>query len=218
MPDLSTALLSNTGAIDAVGSVLFANKRSIMGILPDVTIEEHHTDELIITDNPVETGTAISDHAYKMPPEVSMCVGWSASTGKLNLLVGGSIFGGATSLILVYLALQKLQSSAIPLIVSTGKRLYTNMLIKSLSVTTDEDSENALMVMITFKYVNIVKTKTTTIDIKQVANPEATAPTTDAGTVAATPVKPNESLLYQGAQAISGAIGSITSVVQGLAK
>jgi hypothetical protein len=40
-----------------------------------VVVSEKHSDTLEITEHPVETGAAISDHAYKRPSEVVMEVG-----------------------------------------------------------------------------------------------------------------------------------------------
>ena len=123
---------------ESVGSLLLAGKgRTIMGLFADETVEEKHKDELKITEHPTEAGAAISDHVYKETPELTMKVGWSESAGKLNGYVGNTALGGATSLVAVYESIQTLQKTKLPLIVSTGKRLYTNMLIKSLSCTTD---------------------------------------------------------------------------------
>jgi hypothetical protein len=41
--------------------------RKIGVIIPDVVVSEKHSDTLEITEHPVETGAAISDHAYKRP-------------------------------------------------------------------------------------------------------------------------------------------------------
>ena len=41
--------------------------RSIGGIIPDVTIEEVHTDEIELTQHPVQQGAAITDHKFKKP-------------------------------------------------------------------------------------------------------------------------------------------------------
>jgi soluble lytic murein transglycosylase-like protein len=49
--------------------------RKIGMIIPDVVVSEKHSDTLEITEHPVETGAAISDHAYKRPSEVVMEVG-----------------------------------------------------------------------------------------------------------------------------------------------
>lgn len=39
---------------ETVGSLLFGGHRSIMGLFADVVIEENHSDELVITEHPVE--------------------------------------------------------------------------------------------------------------------------------------------------------------------
>lgn len=205
---LNNALSSvaTSSATEIAGSLLLAGQgRSIMGLFADVTIEEKHKDELQITEHPTEVGAAITDHAFKETPEVSMKVGWSESAGKLNGFVGDSILSGTVSLIAVYEALQQLQNNAILLIVSTGKRLYTNMLIKSLSCTTDMTTENVLMIDITFKNVILVKTSETTVLVENQADPSATASVQNGGTVQAKEVDSSALSKITGSGAIGGA-------------
>lgn len=169
---------------EVAGSLLLAGKgRTIMGLFADVTIEEKHKDELIITEHPTEVGSSFHDHAYKEAPEVTMKVGWSESAGRLNGYVGDTILGGTFGLVAVYETLQQLQNSRIPLIVSTGKRLYTSMLIKSLGNTTDIQAENALMIDITFKKILIVQTSETSVLIENQQNPEQTSSVENGGTL-----------------------------------
>lgn len=193
---ITTALggLSNP-LVEKVGSLLLSGRgRTIMGLFADVTVEEKHKDELKITEHPTEVGAPINDHAYKEAPEVSMKVGWSESAGKLNGLVGDSFLGGNTSLNIVYQTLLQLQESAVPLVISTGKRLYTNMLIKSLGCTTDLQTENVLMIDLTFKKINLVQTSETEVLVENQANPAETSGVSDGGTVQPKPVE-NTSLL-----------------------
>lgn len=181
-PLLSTALSSPL--TEKAASLLLAGQgRTIMGLFADVTIEEKHKDEVEITEHPTDVGSPFSDHAYKTPPEVSMKIGWSESAGRLNGMVGDSILSETTGLIAVYEALQALQDNFMRLVVSTGKRLYTNMLIKSLTCTTDLTTENILMIDITFKKVFIVQTSETTVLVENQQAPELTAQAQDAGTV-----------------------------------
>ncbi|MCS3526746.1 hypothetical protein VSN93_16780 [Acinetobacter johnsonii] len=181
-PLLSTALSSPL--TEKAASLLLAGQgRTIMGLFADVTIEEKHKDEVEITEHPTDVGSPFSDHAYKTPPEVSMKIGWSESAGRLNGMVGDSILSETTGLIAVYEALQALQDNFMRLVVSTGKRLYTNMLIKSLTCTTDLTTENILMIDITFKKVFIVQTSETTVLVENQQAPELTAQVQDAGTV-----------------------------------
>ncbi|MFH4043684.1 phage baseplate protein, partial [Acinetobacter baumannii] len=87
----------------------------------------------------------------------TMKIGWSESAGRMNGLIGNTFIGADLSLLGIYQGLQALQGQR--LIISTGKRLYTDMLIKSLKNVTDET--NALMIDIVFKKVFIVSTKET---------------------------------------------------------
>ncbi len=192
---MSSALggLSNP-LVEKVGSLLLSGRgRTIMGLFADVTVEEKHKDELKITEHPTEVGAPINDHAYKEAPEVTLKVGWSESAGKLNGLVGDSFLSGSTSLNIVYQTILQLQESAIPLVISTGKRLYTNMLIKSLTCTTDLQTENVLMIEMTLKKITLVKATETEVLVDNQANPAETSGVSDTGTVQAKPV--NESIL-----------------------
>lgn len=191
--------LSNPLA-EKVGSLLLSGRgRTIMGLFADVTVEEKHKDELKITEHPTEVGAPINDHAYKEAPEVSMKVGWSESAGKLNGLVGDSFLSGNTSLNIVYQTLIQLQESAVPLVISTGKRLYTNMLIKSLGCSTDLQTENVLMIDLTFKKINLVQTSETEVLVENQANPAETSGISDGGTV-------------QPKQASTSVLGQLTGV------
>ena len=203
---LNTAMRTASASplTEIAGSLLLAGQgRTIMGLFADVTIEEKHKDELQITEHPTEVGSSISDHAYKDAPEVTMKVGWSESAGKLNGLVGDTMLGGTLGLVGIYETLQQLQNNKVLLVVSTGKRLYTNMLIKSLANTTEMSSENALMIDLTFKKVNIVQTHETSVLIENQKSPEATAGVQNGGTVQPQPVQ-DESILSSIKTAIFG--------------
>ena len=124
--------------------------RSIDTIVPHAIFEEVHRDDLFITDHPVETGAAISDHAFKKPSSVEMRCGWSDATAASDGYVRE-----------VYAELLALQKRREPFDVSTGKRAYTNMLLSGIGLTTDESSEFALMVNATLREVIITSTSST---------------------------------------------------------
>lgn len=181
-----------TGTVAGIGTqvasklvnALLMSGRSIGGIIPDVTIEEHHTDTLTITDHPIETGASITDHAYSNPAEVTMRAAWSNSNSIVNSIVSGSLLSGSISnandLYRQLLDLQKLRQ---PFDLVTGKRTYKNMLIKSLAVTTDKDSENALIVTIILRQVILVQTTSTTVpDASVQTDPSSTGPVQSGGT------------------------------------
>lgn len=116
-------------------TVFFKPQRSIGTIIPDCTIEERHQDRMEVTRHPVEQGAMISDHAFQLPYEVSARYGWSdSSTGEE---------GGSQQ---IYEQLQALQRGRQPFQLVTGKRIYQNMLLTEIEVTSDQHTENILMV------------------------------------------------------------------------
>lgn len=169
-------------------------------IVAQATVEEIHDDELEITDHPIEEGAVISDHAFMRPCEVVIRCMWSNSpsgqSGLISQAVGvGAALSKAVGVVAavastvqaaqsltsgnsqdqvtaMYEKLRKLQSDRIPFDLFTGKRGYSNMLLKSLRVDTDEKTENALMVTAVCRQVIIVSTQT--VSIKAQANPAAT--------------------------------------------
>lgn len=175
------------------------------------TIREMHRDDLEITEHPVELGAPVADHAFKRPAEVVIECAWSdsppgspgligAAMGVAGLkvpIVGQAIAGvktiaAAGSLLsgnspnqarAIYGQLLELQDSRIPFDVYTGKRIYKNMLFKSLAITTDAEHENVLLLTATCKQVIIVSTTTVKVPVNPSAQglPEKTSPTVNAG-------------------------------------
>lgn len=142
-------------------------QRQIGDITAQATIEERHTDELTITDHPVEQGAQITDHAFKRPAEVVIRCGWSDSSTFLSSIdLLGSFSSVGANLEETYQQLLELQESRIPFDILTGKRQYSNMLIKSIAVTTDEKTENALFVTVSCREVILVQTQATTLPPK----------------------------------------------------
>lgn len=131
-------------------------RRSIGGIVATITIEEDHRDTLVITEHPVEQGATITDHAYKQPSEVRLRVGWSSA-----LINAGFGAFDPNYLQTIYNQLLQLQSDRIPFKIVTGKRSYSNMLIRSIGVTTDNITENVLFVTLDCKEVILVNTQVT---------------------------------------------------------
>lgn len=162
-------------------------------ILPQITFEEKHLDRMAITEHPVEQGAAITDHAYKIPAEVFVRYGWSRSGGGVS---GGTTlaslprnislipqFGDPTLLSKVYAKLLALQESRQLVNLSTGKRLYRNMLISALATESDRRKENILDITIAFRQVVIVATELVTVPPKEVqADAQKTAPQQNGGT------------------------------------
>lgn len=183
-------------------------------ISAQITLRELHHDELEITEHPVEQGAAIADHAYKRPAEVIIECAWSNSPSKGTGLIGAAIGIGATlggpiagiaaaalptiraaqSLLTgndagqvkaIYEQLLQLQASREPFDVYTGKRVYKDMLFRSLGVETSARSENSLVLTAALRQVIIVSTRTVSVPINNdaQADPAATTPVEDVGQV-----------------------------------
>jgi hypothetical protein len=151
-------------------------RQRLLGVfVADVTVQEHHVDELAITEHPVEQGAAVTDHSFKRPARLTVTAGWTDSTPA----------GNQNRVQAIYAGLLALQATRLPFVVLTGKRAYRNMLFASLSVTTDEKSENALALVAELQEVIIVTTQVLTVPTADVQKtPQLNAATTNAGTKA----------------------------------
>ena len=155
----------------------------------DVTEQEQHTDQLYVTEHPIEGGANVSDHAYKRPASVQIRLGWSNS----------SFFNFDPFYInSIYLGLLQFQADRAPFSLYTGKRAYNNMLLTNLVVETDESTEWALRVEATFQQVFITNTQTATISTNpnNQSNPQSTLPTTNTGPQSALPASNVNSTSY----------------------
>ncbi len=199
MSILTNALI--LGGVNMLETVLLKRGRSLAGIIPNVVLEESHTDELTITNHPVERGASITDHAFKNPSQVTVHYGFGQSGALLSAL------SGASDPKTVYQQLLDIQASRIPFDLVTGKRSYSNMLIATLSETTDLQSENVLIVTATMREILIVDTSVVTLAPADAqASPEKTAGAENAGTKQAQE-KPSVSLLYRAKTAIQSSLG-----------
>jgi hypothetical protein len=125
---------------------------------PQVTLQERAFDALRITDHPVEQGAAITDHAYKLPAQVTIRGGWSYASGSI---LSGPLpsFTDSSLLVRFYSTLLGLQKNRTLVTLVTGKRKYPNMLLETLGQDTDEKTENVLMFTANFKEVIIAQTQ-----------------------------------------------------------
>ncbi|QHP58536.1 phage baseplate protein [Pectobacterium carotovorum] len=198
-------------------SVMFRQRSRKIGIIiPDVVISERHSDVLEITEHPVEKPTSsgagfIADHAYRRPSEVVMEVGFSGGGSLLDSsLLDTSRIGLSLGLSPkeVYQQLLDLQRLRLPFDVVTGKRLYSNMLIRSLDVTTDRTSENVLMAVITLREIIISETSSTKVAPKEEMKLGATtSDVQNSGTKTPQPV--NSSILNSIGGALSDIMGGL---------
>jgi hypothetical protein len=145
-------------------------------IVATVTVREQHSDDMTITERPVEQGAAIADHAFKNPARVMIQAGWSQGDAAAE--------GDPNYLSTLYANLLALQESRVPFTIYTGKRIYTTMLFQSLTTETDEKTENVIIVNAVCRQVILVDAVATTVPVDQTlqATPEQTTPVLSTGT------------------------------------
>lgn len=185
---------STAGSSQGSAQPGFIASRNIGGIIAEVTVYEEATDELEITSHPVETGAQITDHAFAQPSTVTIQVGWSDASDQAQ--------GDCRN---VYNQLLALQKGRQPIDIVTGKRSYSNMLIRSLMTRTDQGLEHALLITAVCRQIILVSTSTTAVPSNDdQALPQKTGGVQAQGSVQAAPANPNKS-------ANAGALGDLLS-------
>ena len=202
--------------MDILSTLFQQQSRKIGMIVPSVVVSEKHTDTLEITEHPVEVGAAIADHAYKKPSEVVMEVGFAGGGSLLDFasnLTATSLLGLSPKEL--YQELLNLQRNRIPFDVTTGKRIYNNMLIKTLEVTTDKSSENVLLATLTLREVIITSTQSVRVAPKNnMTEGVGTSAVQNTGTK--TTVPPNNSILKSLPQMAQEGISTVDGYLSNL--
>lgn len=121
----------------------------------DAIIREEHSRDAIITDNPVENGSEVTDHMQILPSKLVLEIGVS------DLIQAGerSPSGAGTKSASTWENLEKLQDSREPFNVSTGLKLYKNMQIENMVTSRDRNTGKALPATLTLKELIIIETK-----------------------------------------------------------
>ena len=206
--------------MDILSAIFRQQSRRIGLLIPSVVVSEKHSDALEITEHPVEKPTTnsasgfIADHAYKRPSEVTMECGFAGGGSLLDFIDTSSIGLSAglspkeTYQKLLDMQLERVpfESSRVPFDVVTGKRVYSNMLVRAIEVTTDKTSENVLNCTLTLREVIMSQTQSVSVaDKSDMQDGVSTSAVQNSGTKSTTP--PNESLLSQLGGSVTSAFG-----------
>lgn len=160
-----------------IQDILIRAGRSIGDIKGYTVINETTNDTLTITKQPVQQGASITDHAYKEPTSFSTNI-YLADNQSLLFT---NPFSSTNPLATLYKKLLDLQNSRETFEVVTPKRKYPSMLIASLTMTTDKNTENCLAINATLQEVIIVNISTVAISRDKQILSQATAKTENAG-------------------------------------
>lgn len=161
---------------------LFIGHRKLGQFTVFVTFSEETTDEVVVTQHPVEYGSPITDHAYSKPTVFTISAGFQGA-GITNLIQSAintvteitenGIFGEKDSLLQKqYKTILKLFKDKKTLQIVTRKRVYKNMLPTKLMVTTNKDNELVLNYTLTCQEVIMAQANTSIIALDKVDVPE----------------------------------------------
>lgn len=154
--------------------------RSMGGLVFDAVFEETHESDLEVTDNPVETGVVVSDHAYMKPLRVKISAG--VSDARLDIFSADPFASSAGRSRRAFELLTELQKKAEPFDLQTGLKLYKNMVCTSIRTSQDKDSSAALLFTAELREVIIVNTKVVAYKkTKAGATARQASPTADSG-------------------------------------
>lgn len=131
--------------------------RSVGGLTFDATFFESHESELEISDNPVESGVTVSDHAFMLPLTLTIEAG--VSDTPLVSFANDPYASGVSRSRRAYELIQILQKTAEPFNVVTGLKTYSNMICKTIRTQQDKDSSNSLIFTAELREVIIVSTQ-----------------------------------------------------------
>src|SRR6185295_11640663 len=132
----------------------------------DATVRESHTSEATVTENPIESGVSVADHAYMNP--LRLDIEGAVSDLPLNTAITDDLFGSAsaagelTRSAQALKVLQDLQSSFTVFSIQTGLRLYQNMILVSLAADQDASTARILVFRASLREVIRVSTRTVT--------------------------------------------------------
>ena len=158
-------------------------------IIPDVVISEMHSDQVTVTNHPVDTGADLSDHAIIQPTTVTCTFAWSDSSRAINSALDGSILQGLETTKDVYEKLLALMRARQPLRLSTGKRAYENVIITALKTTSSVETESAAIIEITFQEVFMAQAQTVSLSRLKQKNAGRTGGKTNRGSQQLIPVQ-----------------------------
>lgn len=169
----------------ALAKQLVYVKTNIAGYFFDAIMQTNYSRSLTITQHPVQTGAAISDHAYVNPVELTMQIQMS---DVAKSIIPGQFTQGESRSLTAFQVLSKLQEQRIPMQVMSRLGLFSNMLIETIAVPDDYTTLYGLKATVTMCEVFVATVQT----VKISARPQVTD-STNRGS--AEPVAPNKSIL-----------------------
>lgn len=131
-------------------------KTNIGGYFFDGFMQVDHTRELEITENPVETGASVVDHAYVKPATIVMKVMMSDA---LDSFISGQFSDSWSRSASAWSLLKQLQEDRIPMSVLTRLDLYENMIIKRIEASDTQETYTSLSATVTLQEIPVARVR-----------------------------------------------------------
>ncbi len=150
----------------------------------DVVIREFHDNKAIITKNPIENGSVVSDHVEVQP--VSIIFDGVLSDNPLtfpviqNVVAGirtvSTLFGNTRRSVDLYNSLLDLQNNKQEFTVTTGYKTYKNMFLESITAPRTASNKDAVIFTAKMSQLLFVESKKVNVgqfsdDVKDLASP-----------------------------------------------
>lgn len=116
----------------------------------DSNIRVEHEQQTVITLNPVQTGAALSDHAYIQPSRVTLEIMMSDAMQSFTV---GQWATGPSKSVSCYQTLVAIQEARNPVQLATRLRNYANMIVTEVRAVEDKDTQHSLKAHITFQHI-----------------------------------------------------------------
>lgn len=161
----------------AFENLFIRTKKFIGDIQLDAVISEAHSNTVEVTDNPVELGANISDHAIILPKKITITadvsdtpLGFAAVNQIIDNVSG--LFGSSTSPNITrstaaYSALVQLMEELEPIEIQTKLVLYKNMIITNIDTRQDKDSSRIVSLVISAREVLITESQVIKLEASQ---------------------------------------------------
>ena len=167
--------------------------------VPDAVMRVEHQQEAHITEHPVQTGANISDHAYAMPARVTLDIGMSdamsayaSSTSSDAVMAAGAWSGPSKSKsVNAFTEITSWATSRVIVSVGTRLKVYSNMMVESITPEETNKTKTSLRCRVTFKQVFIANVQ----QVAASALPQTTQFTTS-GVTTGTPLSAAQSAQY----------------------
>lgn len=134
-------------AITSITAVATDAKKSSTVYVFDAVLRAEHTQELRKTENPIQSGANLTDHAYIAPARVTLDIGMSDAMASYSY---GLWTGNNSKSVAAYQTLVTLQQSRALLTLTTRLRTYTNVLIDNIQTSDTNRTRNGLRATVTF--------------------------------------------------------------------